>query len=92
MVAIGRALMSNPTVLLCDELSLGLAPIVIKEIYDALPRVCAQGLSAVIVEQDVATAQRVSQRVYCFQEGRVSLHGRSGELTREQISQAYFGV
>jgi len=92
MVAIGRALMSNPRVLLCDELSLGLAPIVIKEIYDALPAICAQGMTAVIVEQDVAMAQRVSQRIYCFQEGRVSLQGASGALSREQIAQAYFGV
>ncbi len=92
MVAIGRALMSNPTVLLCDELSLGLAPIVIKEIYDAMPAITAEGMSVVIVEQDVSVAQRVSQRIYCFQEGRVSLQGRSDELTREQISQAYFGV
>ena len=92
MVAIGRALMSNPRLLLCDELSLGLAPIVIKEIYDALPAICAEGLTAVIVEQDVAMAQRVSQQVYCFQEGRVSLQGRSDELTREQISEAYFGL
>jgi branched-chain amino acid transport system ATP-binding protein len=91
MVAIGRALMSNPTVLLCDELSLGLAPVVIKEIYDALPAICSQGMAAVIVEQDVSTAQRVSKRMYCFQEGRVSLHGRSDSFTREQISQAYFG-
>ena len=92
MVAIGRALMSNPTLLLCDELSLGLAPIVIKEIYDAMPAICAEGMTVVIVEQDVAMAQRVSQRIYCFQEGRVSLQGRSDALTREQISQAYFGI
>jgi branched-chain amino acid transport system ATP-binding protein len=92
MVAIGRALMSNPTLLLCDELSLGLAPIVIKEIYNAMPAITAEGMSVVIVEQDVATAQRVSQRLYCFQEGRVALEGRSDELTREQISLAYFGV
>ena len=92
MVAIGRALMSNPKVLLCDELSLGLAPIVIKEIYDAMPAITAEGMSVVIVEQDVTVAQRVSQRVYCFQEGRVSLEGTSDELTREQISLAYFGV
>jgi len=92
MVAIGRALMSNPAVLLCDELSLGLAPIVIREIYAALPKITAEGMTVVIVEQDVATAQQMSQRIYCFQEGRVSLRGRSGELTREQISAAYFGL
>ena len=92
IVAIGRALMSNPAVLLCDELSLGLAPIVIREIYAALPAIVAEGMTVIVVEQDVATAQRVSQRVVCFQEGRVSLEGPSDALTREQISQAYFGV
>jgi branched-chain amino acid transport system ATP-binding protein len=91
MVAIGRALMSNPRVLLCDELSLGLAPIVIKEIYDALPAIAAEGMSVVIVEQDVGVALRMSQRVVCLQEGRVSLSGASASLTREQISAAYFG-
>lgn len=92
MVAIGRALMSNPRLLLCDEISLGLAPIVVRDIYEALAKVTASGLSAVIVEQDVGLAQKASSRLYCFQEGRVSLTGRSDELTREQISHAYFGV
>jgi branched-chain amino acid transport system ATP-binding protein len=92
MVAIGRALMSNPDALLCDELSLGLAPIIIREIYEALPTITAEGMSVVIVEQDVSVAQRVSHRVVCLQEGRVSLEGRSDELTREQISAAYFGI
>jgi branched-chain amino acid transport system ATP-binding protein len=92
MVAIGRALMGNPDVLLCDELSLGLAPIVIKEIYEAMPALIREGMSLVIVEQDVSVAQRVSQRVVCLQEGRVSLEGPSDALTREQISRAYFGV
>lgn len=92
MVAIGRALMSNPEVLLCDELSLGLAPIVIQEIYAALPAITEGGMSVVVVEQDVGLAQRVSGRLYCFQEGRVSLEGRSDAVTRDQISQAYFGV
>ena len=75
MVAIGRALMSNPTLLLCDELSLGLAPIVIREIYATLPTICAEGMTVAIVEQDVAMAQRMSRRIYCFQEGRVALQG-----------------
>ena len=89
MVALGRALMSNPRVLLCDELSLGLAPIVIKEIYQALPTICAEGMTVVIVEQDVGMARQVSERVYCFQEGRVSLHGASDALTRELIAQLW---
>ncbi|HKX40945.1 MAG TPA: ABC transporter ATP-binding protein [Burkholderiaceae bacterium] len=92
MVAIGRALMSNPEVLLCDELSLGLAPIVIREIYAALPAIVAEGMSVVLVEQDVSLAQRVSRRVVCLQEGRVSLEGRSDALTHEQIAEAYFGL
>lgn len=92
MVALGRALMSNPEVLLCDELSLGLAPIVIREIYAAMPTITREGMTVVIVEQDVTMAQRVSQRIYCLQEGRVSLQGRSDALSREQISQAYFGL
>ena len=92
MVAIGRALMSNPRLLICDELSLGLAPIVVKEIYDALPSITRDGLSVIVVEQDVATARTVSQRLYCMQEGRVSLTGRSQDVTHEQISKAYFGI
>jgi branched-chain amino acid transport system ATP-binding protein len=92
MAAIGRALMSNPKLLICDELSLGLAPIVVKEIYNALPRICSDGMTAIIVEQDVGVAQRISSRLYCLQEGRVTLSGLSRELTREQISHAYFGV
>jgi len=92
MVAIGRALMSNPQLLICDELSLGLAPVVVKEIYQALGELCRDGLTAVIVEQDVAVAQRVTRRLYCMQEGRITLTGPSESLTREQISRAYFGV
>ena len=92
MVAIGRALMSNPRLLLCDELSLGLAPVVIREIYAALPSILEDGMSLLIVEQDMQLAMQMSSRVICLQEGKVSLEGRSGELTREQISKAYFGV
>ncbi len=92
MVAIGRALMSNPRLLLCDEISLGLAPIVIRDIYAALPTITGAGATLVVVEQDINQALRVADRVYCFQEGRVSLKGRPQELTRDQITAAYFGV
>ena len=92
MVAIGRALMSNPRLLLCDEISLGLAPVVIREIYAALPSIMEEGMSLLIVEQDVQLAMQVSSRVVCLQEGLVSLEGKSGELTRDQISKAYFGI
>ena len=92
MVALGRALMSNPDLLLCDEISLGLAPVVIREIYDAMPTITGEGMTVVIVEQDISMAQKVSQRLYCLQEGRVSLSGNSSELSREAIGQAYFGV
>ena len=91
MVAIGRALMSNPRLLLCDEISLGLAPIVIKDIYAALPRIRQGGATVVIVEQDIVQALAVAQRVYCLQEGRVTLAGEPQELTREAIQEAYFG-
>ena len=90
MVAIGRALMSNPRLLLCDEISLGLAPIVIRDIYDAMPRIKQNGTSIVLVEQDIAQAMKVADRVYCFQEGRVSLSGRPAELTREQVHARLF--
>ncbi len=92
MVAIGRALMSNPELLLCDELSLGLAPIVIREIYARLPDIVAGGIALVIVEQDIQQALKAAARAYCLQEGRVVLTGIAGELTREAISAAYFGA
>jgi branched-chain amino acid transport system ATP-binding protein len=92
MVAIGRALMSNPDLLMCDELSLGLAPVIVREIYAALPEIVANGMSAIVVEQDVQLARRVSSRFYCLQEGRVSLTGVSAEVSDEAITQAYFGV
>ena len=92
MVAIARALMANPKLLICDEISLGLAPIVVKDIYDALAKIIAGGLTAIVVEQDVGLAQKVSNRLYCFQEGKVSLTGKSTDVTREQISAAYFGL
>jgi branched-chain amino acid transport system ATP-binding protein len=92
MVAIGRALMSNPKLLLCDEISLGLAPIVVQEIYARLPSIVQDGLSLVIVEQDIVQALRAANHVYCLQEGRVALAGAAGTLTRDAVSAAYFGV
>jgi len=92
MVAIGRALMSNPKLLLCDEISLGLAPIVVREIYARLPSILAEGLSLVIVEQDIVQALKAVQQVYCLQEGRVALAGAAASLTRDAIAAAYFGV
>ena len=92
MVAIGRALMSNPKLLLCDEISLGLAPIVIRDIYARLPAIVAEGISLVIVEQDIVQALKVASSVYCLQEGRVALSGDAKSMTREKIAAAYFGV
>ena len=92
MCAIGRALMSNPTLLLCDELSLGLAPVVIRQIYAVLPTIVAEGTTVVVVEQDINQALAVADRVYCFQEGRVSLQGRPEDVSREDVTRAYFGV
>jgi branched-chain amino acid transport system ATP-binding protein len=92
MAAIGRALMANPQLLLCDEISLGLAPIVVRDTYTRLPQIAAEGLSLIIVEQDIAQALRAASHVYCLQEGRVALNGPARELTRETISSAYFGV
>ena len=92
MVAIGRALMANPDLILFDEISLGLAPVIIKSIYEALPGIIQGGMAAMIVEQDISKALSVSSRVYCLQEGRVSLEGATGAVSRDEITQAYFGV
>lgn len=92
MVAIGRALMSNPELLLCDEISLGLAPKVIREIYAALPEIRGAGTAMILVEQDVGLAKEATDRLYCMLEGRVTLSGRSAEVTREAIGEAYFGA
>jgi len=92
MVAIGRALMSNPEVLLCDEISLGLAPVVIRDIYSALPQIKESGASAIVVEQDIGQALAVSDRVYCMMEGRITLTGRPNDISCDDIHAAYFGA
>jgi branched-chain amino acid transport system ATP-binding protein len=92
MVAIGRGLMSNPDLILLDELSLGLAPIVIKDIYAMLPRIVGNGLAAILVEQDVTRALASADHFLCIQEGNISLGGAPGAFTKDQISAAYFGM
>ena len=92
MAAIGRALMSNPRLLLCDELSLGLAPVVIRDIYDCLGAVTAEGATVVLVEQDINRALDASARFYCFQEGRLALGAPTKDFDRTAITAAYFGL
>jgi branched-chain amino acid transport system ATP-binding protein len=91
-VAIGRALVANPRVLLLDELSLGLAPVVVRRIYGLLPELLASGVTILLVEQDVSQALRVASHIHCLLEGRTTLEGAPGELTAERIEGAYFGL
>jgi branched-chain amino acid transport system ATP-binding protein len=91
-LAIGRGLMSNPRLLLLDEVSLGLAPIVVQDLYRAMPAIVASGITIVLVEQDIGQAVAVADHVTCLLEGRVALEGRPADLTREQITTAYFGT
>jgi len=92
MVAIGRALMSNPDLILMDEVSLGLAPIIVNEIYETVRKIAAMGTTILMVEQDVSRGMREADYVYCLLEGRISLEGRAAELDRDDISRAYFGI
>ena len=92
MAAIGRALMTNPKLLLCDEISLGLSPLVIRNLYASLETIRGEGTAILIVEQDVSRALRFADYAYCLLEGRVSLEGRTKELSQEAIKIAYFGV
>ena len=90
--AIGRALMANPRLLLLDEVSLGLAPVVVDGLYNSLSGLADTGTTIVLVEQDLARAMAVASRVVCMLEGRLVLEGGAGELTREQVTEAYFGL
>ncbi len=91
-VAIGRALVANPRVLLLDELSLGLAPVVVQRIYGMLPQILATGLTVLLVEQDVSQALRVASHLQCLLEGRTTLEGKPSDVTAEQVEAAYFGL
>ncbi len=92
MTAVGRGLMSNPRLLLCDELSLGLAPVVIRDIYNCLGAIRAEGTTVVLVEQDINRALDASTRFYCFQEGRMALTAPTKDFDRAAITAAYFGL
>lgn len=91
MVAIGRALLANPDLILFDEISLGLAPVVINDVYAALPDIIASGISAVLVEQDIERARKSSQTLICLREGRKVLHAPSHSVSKHDITAAYFG-
>jgi branched-chain amino acid transport system ATP-binding protein len=91
-LAIGRGLMSNPDLILLDEVSLGLAPIVVKQVYEAIPTIREQGTTVLVVEQDVNQALAVADRFYCLLEGRVSLTGDPATVDRDAITAAYFGL
>ena len=92
MVAIGRALMCNPRLLLCDEISLGLAPVMVEQIYGAFEDIRREGTALVLVEQDVQRAVRASDRIYCLLKGRVSLSTTAVEASVADLTHAYFGT
>lgn len=90
--AIGRALMSNPDILLLDEVSLGLSPLIVDRVYESLAGLISSGTTIILVEQDLNRAMSIADRVVCMLEGRVVLEGKAGELSREQVTEAYFGL
>jgi branched-chain amino acid transport system ATP-binding protein len=92
MVALGRALLANPRLLLCDEISLGLAPLVVNELYTLIPQIKGRGVGILIVEQDIERSLSVADRFYCLLEGKVSLSGRPAEVTRDLVMKHYFGL
>jgi branched-chain amino acid transport system ATP-binding protein len=92
MVAIGRSLLTNPKLLLCDEISLGLAPKITNDIYTCFGEIRATGMAIVIVEQDIMRACKAANRFYCFLEGKISLTGNPQDYSINEISRSYFGT
>lgn len=92
MVALGRGLLANPRLLLCDEISLGLAPVVINGLYDVIPKIRDRGIGILIVEQDITRSLAVAERFYCLLEGRVNLSGRPADTSRDIVASHYFGM
>jgi branched-chain amino acid transport system ATP-binding protein len=91
MVAIGRALMSNPRLLLCDEISLGLAPLVVHQIYESFKTIRSEGMSLIVVEQDIARAVSVADRLICLLKGRITLESAAPTIDMNRLTSAYFG-
>jgi branched-chain amino acid transport system ATP-binding protein len=92
MLAIGRGLMANPRLLMLDEISLGLAPVAVRQLYAVIPTLRDDGITVLIVEQDVQQALAAADRVYCLLRGRVSLEAPAGEVDHDELLAAYFGV
>lgn len=92
MIALGRALLTNPRLLLCDEISLGLSPAAVGQIYEKIPAIRERGIGVALVEQDISRSLRVADRFYCLLEGHVSLTGAPDQYSRETVMQHYFGV
>ena len=92
MLAIGRGIMTQPKILLCDEISLGLAPVVINDIYEKLKEIADTGLTMLIVEQDVNRSLKSSDYAYVVLEGKIVMQGKSKELSVDEVNDAYFGI
>ncbi|MFC1868171.1 ABC transporter ATP-binding protein [Thermodesulfobacteriota bacterium] len=92
MLAIGRAMMSEPRLILCDEISLGLAPVIIKDIYKRLKQINNDGITIVLVEQDIKRSLKSADYAYIMLGGKVVLEGEPSSLTEEQVKKAYFGI
>ena len=92
MVALARALLASPRLLLCDEISLGLAPTIINDLYEIIAKIRTRGVGIVVVEQDITRSLAVADRFYCLLEGRINLTGRPRDTTREIVARHYFGV
>jgi branched-chain amino acid transport system ATP-binding protein len=90
--AIGRALMTNPDLIILDEVSLGLSPLVVNRVYAQLAGLMSSGTTIILVEQDLSRALATASRVVCMLEGRIVLAGNSADLTREAVTAAYFGL
>ena len=92
MLAIGRAIMTEPKLLICDEVSLGLAPVIIKDIYTKLNEISAKGITLLIIDQDVSRSLASSNKAYVMLEGRIVMKGRSSVLDVDEVNDAYFGI